>query len=300
MPPSAPYPVHNLYLDRDWTARLAQTGLGTRPLTVERVHQVPRLRTAHWYLVDLEAWPGPQSPWAERRLPWRLVPIGQFNKLAAAARPASLPRGSLVWPSMVAPFLDLGRPAGISARTVGSIRRKARKLEREVGPLSLRQAEAPTRWFDEWLRFHLARKAAASPLSLPGPREAYRRFLTAAPPPAWMHLFELDAGARPLCRIVAYAWNGVFYYGIPAMTDDPSLAAYSPGLVLVDLLIQWSLERKLEIFDFQQGDEGYKMLWHPEVRPLYSCEVGEGVAGRAILALRARQLRRRGIAFEQV
>ena len=51
-----------------------------------------------------------------------------------------------------------------------------------------------------------------------------------------------------------------FYYLLPSMKEN-QLNKYSPGRLLISLLIRWSISKKLEVFDFTLGDENYKKSW---------------------------------------
>ena len=42
---------------------------------------------------------------------------------------------------------------------------------------------------------------------------------------------------------------------------EENLKKYSPGRLLISLLVRWSISKKLEIFDFTLGDEDYKKSW---------------------------------------
>ena len=65
-------------------------------------------------------------------------------------------------------------------------------------------------------------------------------------------------------QIIAAHWGIVyknrFYYLIPSM-NAKNLAKYSPGRLLIENLIKWSIANKLKIFDFTLGDEKYKKSW---------------------------------------
>ena len=51
-----------------------------------------------------------------------------------------------------------------------------------------------------------------------------------------------------------------FNYLLLSMKEG-NLDRYSPGRLLIALLIRWSISKKLEVFDFTLGDEGYKKSW---------------------------------------
>ena len=65
-------------------------------------------------------------------------------------------------------------------------------------------------------------------------------------------------------QIIAAHWGIVyknrFYYLLPSM-NAKNLAKYSPGRILIENLIKWSIANKLQIFDFTLGDEKYKKSW---------------------------------------
>jgi len=65
-------------------------------------------------------------------------------------------------------------------------------------------------------------------------------------------------------KIIAIHWGILykkrFYYLLPSM-GEKNLNKYSPGRLLLSLLIRWSISKKVEIFDFTLGDESYKKSW---------------------------------------
>ena len=65
-------------------------------------------------------------------------------------------------------------------------------------------------------------------------------------------------------KIIAIHWGVLykkrFYYLLPSMSEK-NLEKYSPGRLLLSLLIRWSISKKFQIFDFALGDENYKKKW---------------------------------------
>jgi len=65
-------------------------------------------------------------------------------------------------------------------------------------------------------------------------------------------------------ELIAVHWgiiyNRRFYYLLLSMKEE-NLKKYSPGRLLISLLVRWSISKKLEIFDFTLGDEDYKKSW---------------------------------------
>ena len=60
-----------------------------------------------------------------------------------------------------------------------------------------------------------------------------------------------------------------FYYLLPSIKDS-KFNKYSPGRLLVSLLIRWSISKKLEVFDFTLGEESYKKSWSNKDSYLYN------------------------------
>ena len=54
--------------------------------------------------------------------------------------------------------------------------------------------------------------------------------------------------------------NTIFYYVLPTFDLGP-YEKYSPGRVLLQYLLQWSIDHGLFVFDFTVGDESYKFKW---------------------------------------
>jgi len=63
--------------------------------------------------------------------------------------------------------------------------------------------------------------------------------------------------------VLATHWGVVdqlnFYYLMPTFAQE--WKRYSPGRLLLEHLLQWSLEEELEVFDFTVGGEEYKKEW---------------------------------------
>ena len=65
-------------------------------------------------------------------------------------------------------------------------------------------------------------------------------------------------------ELIAIHWGVIykkrFYYLLLSMQEG-QLNKYSPGRLLISLLIRWSISKKLEVFDFTLGGESYKKSW---------------------------------------
>jgi CelD/BcsL family acetyltransferase involved in cellulose biosynthesis len=60
-----------------------------------------------------------------------------------------------------------------------------------------------------------------------------------------------------------------FYSLMPAFDSDPHWARFSPGRILLEDLIEWSIKNGFKAFDFGVGDEPYKDEYCEQVIPLY-------------------------------
>ena len=65
-------------------------------------------------------------------------------------------------------------------------------------------------------------------------------------------------------EVIALHWGlidkSTFYYLMPAYNIS-EWAKFSPGKLLLEDLMQWSIENKLSLFDFTGGEETYKKIW---------------------------------------
>lgn len=75
-----------------------------------------------------------------------------------------------------------------------------------------------------------------------------------------------------------------FYWLMPGYEAE-RWARYSPGRVLLDAVVQWSIDAQLTVFDLTVGDEGYKRQWTDQVLPLYAGIYGVSTRGKIVVAL---------------
>lgn len=73
-------------------------------------------------------------------------------------------------------------------------------------------------------------------------------------------------------EILATHWGGVYrdrYYFLMPTYDSGEWKVYSPGRLLLENLLEWSIQNSLKIFDFTIGGEDYKKDWCDSVMPLF-------------------------------
>ena len=93
-----------------------------------------------------------------------------------------------------------------------------------------------------------------------------------------VHLSSLKLNNKILAMHLGVIHKRRFYYLILSMGDE--FGKFSPGRILISLLIKWSISKKLKFFDFTLGDESYKKSWSN-----LSSEYFNHVSSRSFLGL---------------
>jgi CelD/BcsL family acetyltransferase involved in cellulose biosynthesis len=110
------------------------------------------------------------------------------------------------------------------------------------------------------------------------------------------HVATVECGGD----IVAVNWGLVhgrrYYYVMHAFAAQSPAARSSPGRLLMYGLMQWCIERGIDVFDFTIGDEGFKQQWCETSLPLADSISALNPAGAPVaLALRAGKMAKRFI-----
>ena len=73
-------------------------------------------------------------------------------------------------------------------------------------------------------------------------------------------------------EFIAMHWGIVdknyFYYLLPSM-ENKKFKKFSPGKLLLSLLVRWSISKKIKTFDFGLGEESYKEKWSNQSVDIY-------------------------------
>ncbi len=178
-------------------------------------------------------------------------------------------------------FLD----ARSSAKTRANLRRKRRRLEDMGGfeiamPTDAAEAEAIAGAVLDLKGAWLEANRLPNPLADPGRREFYLRITRDLAPSGAVHVSALRAGGSMLAGHWGAIHGGRFYYLLPAYAQGPWVR-HSPGGLLLEALVHWSLERGLAVFDLTLGDEAYKMEWADGETRLFRLAGLRSVAGLA-------------------
>jgi len=143
-------------------------------------------------------------------------------------------------------------------KMVAEIRRKCRKLARDVGEVHCERTsdEAVLQQLVAWKSQQCARTQVANLFSFAWPRELARLLLEEGTDACRGDLWILKAGEQVLAvnyvlrsRTVAHGWF---------MAYDPQFHRYSPGLVLVLKLFEACARLGITTFDLGKGVTGFK------------------------------------------
>ncbi|MBV6659176.1 MAG: GNAT family N-acetyltransferase [Devosiaceae bacterium] len=107
-----------------------------------------------------------------------------------------------------------------------------------------------------------------------------------------LDLYTLSRGGTPAAVFAVGELDGVVSGAVNSMTDDPDIAARSPGEVMLHRLIERLCGDGHRYFDLGFGDARYKQAWMDSI-PLYSIDRALTPRGRFVSALLKMQTRAR-------
>ncbi|HXJ64914.1 MAG TPA: GNAT family N-acetyltransferase, partial [Actinomycetota bacterium] len=163
----------------------------------------------------------------------------------------------------VAPFLAVPPTwdeylAGLPGKLRHEIKRKARRLDAEVGEHRLVFASPETLEADLGLfaEMHRTSEGPKGHFMVPGMELFFRRLGDLFIPEGEFHLAFLETGGQRPAGAIAFRFRGVFYLYNSAF--DRSMRDLAPGMVLVADLIEHAIHDGCGSFDLLKGDLEYK------------------------------------------
>lgn len=196
---------------------------------------------------------------------------GNAYHLYRAAQAAGFPAAA--WESQRSPYLELpragvrleGRPSG---QTKALVRRRRRQLL-EAGDLRLEQVTdaGMVAALEEFFAIEsLGWKGREGTACLQDSRTAefYTRLATAASRLGKLSLFRLRLDGRTIAFHYGVTCGGTYY--LLKLGYDEAFRQFSPGLVLMDSVVQDALSRGLRRLDFLGSDDEWKLRWSSGVR----------------------------------
>lgn len=164
--------------------------------------------------------------------------------------------------------------ARLSGKDRHELRRKMRRLERELPGVTVRSHAAAEGWDEAMTRFlqlHRLSKIGKARFMDERMERFFRAATTALAAAGWARLwfleFEGAAVAAFLC--VEYAGSvGLYNSGF-----DPARATLAPGIVLLAHIIRDAIERGVAVFDFLRGEEPYKYGFGPSPEDVFNVRI---------------------------
>jgi CelD/BcsL family acetyltransferase involved in cellulose biosynthesis len=96
----------------------------------------------------------------------------------------------------------------------------------------------------------------------------YRNLFENLKPDVNVHLSALIHDNEILAAHLGAVYGNRFYYLMPTYSIG-KYKKYSPGRLLLEYLMKWSIENNLEVYDFTTGAEAYKNKWCNVEMPVY-------------------------------
>ena len=154
------------------------------------------------------------------------------------------------------------------------LRRKIRKLERELPGTSVRSHAAAAGWDEalgEFLRLHRLSKVGKARFMDEQMERFFRGATGALAAAGWARLWFLDWEGAAVAGFLCFEFGdsvGLYNSGF-----DPAHAKLAPGIVLLARVIEDAIARRIPTFDFLRGEESYKQGFGPVPTDLFHVTV---------------------------
>lgn len=97
----------------------------------------------------------------------------------------------------------------------------------------------------------------------------------------YVRIFGLKLKGVVVAVLYGFELEGKFFYY--QIAHDPDFSEYSPGAVLLFMVLEDSCGRGIGEFNFLQGDESYKGVWTQDSRPLFRVVFSRGTLRAKVL-----------------
>ena len=181
----------------------------------------------------------------------------------------------------LAPFIELPDTydaylAGLPGKLRHEIRRKARRLDQELGGHSVAVATEETLAGDLGLfvAMHRASEGPKGKFMVPGMEIFFRRLGETFLPEGIFRLAFLEAGGRRIAGAIALRFGGTISLYNSAF--DRARRDLAPGMVLVADLIERAIAEGCHGFDLLKGDLAYKYRFGARPRQVKRLILGRG------------------------
>jgi CelD/BcsL family acetyltransferase involved in cellulose biosynthesis len=155
------------------------------------------------------------------------------------------------------------------------LRRKIRRLERELPGASTRSHAAATGWDEAlsgFLVLHRLSKAGKARFMDQRMERFFREATRALAAAGWARLWFLEWDGRAVASFLCLEYAGsVALYN---SGFDPARASLAPGIVLLAHIIRDAIDRGIPMLDFLRGEEPYKYAFGPTPEDLFNVRIG--------------------------
>jgi CelD/BcsL family acetyltransferase involved in cellulose biosynthesis len=164
--------------------------------------------------------------------------------------------------------------ARLSGKDRHELRRKMRKLERELPGASVRSHHEADGWdaaLGRFLTLHRLSKVGKARFMDERMERFFREATRALAAAGWARLWFLDWEAGPVASFLCVEYAGAV--GLYNSGFDPTHARLAPGIVLLAHVIRDAIARGIPTFDFLRGDEPYKLGFGPVLEDLFNVRI---------------------------
>lgn len=155
------------------------------------------------------------------------------------------------------------------------LRRKMRKLERELPGSAVRSHDAPDGWDEalgNFLTLHRLSKVGKARFMDDGMERFFRDSTRALAAAGWARLWFLEWEGKAVASFLCLEYAGTV--GLYNSGFDPAQARFAPGIVLLAHVIGDAITRGIPTFDFLRGEEPYKLGFGPILEDLFTVRIG--------------------------
>lgn len=165
--------------------------------------------------------------------------------------------------------------ARLAGKDRHELRRKMRKLERELPGSAVRSHVAPDGWdlaLGNFLTLHRLSKVGKARFMNDGMERFFRDATRALAAAGWARLWFLEWEGKAVASFLCLEYAGTV--GLYNSGFDPAHSRLAPGIVLLAHVIGDAITRGIPTFDFLRGEEPYKLGFGPVLEDLFSVRIG--------------------------
>jgi len=154
--------------------------------------------------------------------------------------------------------------ARLSGKDRHELRRKMRKLERELPGATVRSLGERAGWDEamtDFLTLHRLSKVGKARFMDERMERFFRAATVVLAEKGWARLWFLDHEGASVAAFICLEYAG--RVGLYNSGFDPARAQLAPGIVLLAHVIRDAIERSIPVFDFLRGEEPYKYGFGP-------------------------------------